>query len=101
MTICPKPQLVQILAVKKFSKDHEWIQVTEEGVTTFGFTHYGQDKYGEILMVEFQPADKDVKRGGKLRPMHRKRNICSVHSRNALFQTVQTNPTFVLKYEFF
>ncbi|KAF9379309.1 hypothetical protein CPB97_009040 [Podila verticillata] len=49
--------------VKKFTKDHEWIQVTKDGVTTFGFTHYGQGKYGDILMVEFQATDKDVKRG--------------------------------------
>ncbi|KAG0037135.1 hypothetical protein BGZ82_003092 [Podila clonocystis] len=49
--------------IKKFTKDHEWIQVTKDGVTTFGLTHYGQGKYGEILMVEFQPANKDVKRG--------------------------------------
>jgi len=71
--------LSKILAVKKFTKDHEWIQVTEDGVTTFGFTHYGQGKYGDILMVEFQSANKDVKRGGTFQLMHRKRDIqCSL-----------------------
>ncbi|KAF9320072.1 hypothetical protein BG003_007243 [Podila horticola] len=49
--------------VKKFTKHHDWVQVTKDGVTTFGLTHYGQGKYGDILMVEFKPADKDVKRG--------------------------------------
>ncbi|KAG0359657.1 hypothetical protein BG005_000375 [Podila minutissima] len=49
--------------IKKFTKDHEWIEVTKDGVTTFGFTQYGQGKYGDILMVEFQSANKDVKRG--------------------------------------
>lgn len=59
-------------AVKKFTKHHDWVQVTKDGVTTFGLTHYGQGKYGDILMVEFKPADKDVKRGGITCSTHRK-----------------------------
>ncbi|KAG0346248.1 hypothetical protein BG004_002096 [Podila humilis] len=51
---------------RKFTKHHEWIEVSNDGVTTFGFTEFGQSKFGDILRVEFKALNKDVKQGGSI-----------------------------------
>lgn len=35
----------------KYSKEHEWLKV-EEGVGTFGITHFAQQELGDIVYVE-------------------------------------------------
>lgn len=36
----------------KFTKDHEWIKVLEEGVVLVGITDYAQSELGEIVYIE-------------------------------------------------
>ncbi len=36
----------------KYTKEHEWIKVSEEGVATIGITDFAQSELGEIVYVE-------------------------------------------------
>lgn len=36
----------------KYTKDHEWIQLTEEGTAVIGITDFAQSELGDIVYVE-------------------------------------------------
>ncbi|NPA42821.1 MAG: glycine cleavage system protein GcvH [Chlorobi bacterium] len=47
----------------KYSKDHEWIRLNEDGTATIGITDYAQNELGDIVYVEVETVgetlDKD------------------------------------------
>lgn len=43
----------QIPATLLYTKEHEWIQVLEDGTATIGITDYAQESLGDITYVEF------------------------------------------------
>merc|ERR1711936_1072819 len=51
--------------VKKFSKDHEWIDVTD-GVGTVGITDHAQHLVGDLTYVELPEVDDDVDRDDRV-----------------------------------
>lgn len=48
---------------KKFTKDHEWVVVTD-GVATVGITDYAQSALGDIVYVELPEAGRALSAGG-------------------------------------
>lgn len=36
----------------KYTADHEWVRVEDDGTATVGITHYAQDTLGDIVYVE-------------------------------------------------
>ena len=36
----------------KYTQDHEWIRLENDGTATVGITHYAQDTLGDIVYVE-------------------------------------------------
>ena len=48
----------------KYTKQHEWIRIEEDGTATCGITDYAQDQLGDIVFVELpvvsdEPVTKD------------------------------------------
>jgi glycine cleavage system H protein len=43
----------QIPEALLYTKDHEWIQVHDDGTATVGITDYAQESLGDITFVEF------------------------------------------------
>jgi len=43
---------------RKYSKEHEWVQVGEDGTATVGITQFAQDQLGDIVFVEL-PGEGD------------------------------------------
>ncbi|MCC9620742.1 glycine cleavage system protein GcvH [Thalassospira sp. MA62] len=48
---------------KKFSQEHEWIDV-EDGVATVGITDYAQQSLGDIVYVELPEIGKKLTKDG-------------------------------------
>ena len=46
-----------------YTKDHEWIQLSEDSTATVGITDYAQDSLGDITFVEFPIAGEYFNRG--------------------------------------
>ena len=46
-----------------YTKDHEWIQLHQDGTATVGITDYAQESLGDITFVEFPSAGESFKRG--------------------------------------
>ncbi len=47
----------------KFTKDHEWILLEDDGIGVIGITDYAQDQLGELVYVELPEIDKELGAG--------------------------------------
>lgn len=46
-----------------FSKDHEWVQIGEDGLATVGITDHAQNALGDIVFVELPEPGRSVAKG--------------------------------------
>lgn len=46
-----------------YTKDHEWIQLHEDGTATVGITDYAQESLGDITFVEFPEVGESFSSG--------------------------------------
>jgi glycine cleavage system H protein len=53
----------QIPEALRYTKDHEWIHIHEDGTATVGITDYAQESLGDITFVEF-PSVGDAFQSG-------------------------------------
>ena len=56
-------QGVGIMSAVRFTKDHEWILMQDDGVGVIGITDYAQDQLGELVYVELPEIDKELGAG--------------------------------------
>ncbi len=47
----------------KYTEDHEWIRLDEDGLATVGITNYAQQQLGDLVFVELPELDRDVAQG--------------------------------------
>ena len=45
--------MTQVPEALLYTKDHEWIQIHDDGTATVGITDYAQESLGDITFVEF------------------------------------------------
>src|SRR5262245_37300338 len=50
------------MTARKFSKDHEWIEV-DGGIGTIGITDHAQSQLGDVVFVELPSIGKKVAKG--------------------------------------
>ena len=39
----------------RYTKDHEWVRLSDDGLATVGVTDYAQSELGDIVFVELEP----------------------------------------------
>ncbi|MFT5426208.1 MAG: glycine cleavage system H protein [Gammaproteobacteria bacterium] len=47
----------------KFTEDHVWVRLEDDGTATIGITDYAQEQLGDIVFVEFPPVEKELGMG--------------------------------------
>lgn len=47
----------------KYTKDHEWVRLEEDGTVTVGITDYAQNSLGDITFVELPEVDDSFEAG--------------------------------------
>eukprot|EP00119_Amphimedon_queenslandica_P004284 XP_003392040.1 PREDICTED: uncharacterized protein LOC100632855 [Amphimedon queenslandica] len=47
----------------RYTEDHEWILVEDDGVALTGITHYAQDQLGELVYVGLPSVGTDIDQG--------------------------------------
>jgi glycine cleavage system H protein len=47
----------------RFTEDHEWIRMEDEGIAIVGITDYAQEQLGEIVFVELPAPGHEVDKG--------------------------------------
>ena len=50
----------------RYTKDHEWVRLGDDGVATVGITDYAQSELGDIVFVELEPEGTEVDAEGSL-----------------------------------
>ncbi|HIF52266.1 MAG TPA: glycine cleavage system protein GcvH [Thiotrichaceae bacterium] len=46
----------------KYSQDHEWLILNDDGIATVGITVYAQKELGDVVYVELPDMDKQVEK---------------------------------------
>ena len=44
----------------KYSREHEWLRVGDDGVALVGITHFAQDELGDVVFVELPDVGDEV-----------------------------------------
>ena len=47
----------------KFTEDHEWLRLEEDGTVTIGITDYAQEQLGDVVYVELPEVGNSVSAG--------------------------------------
>ncbi len=51
------------MAETRYTKDHEWVRLEDDGTLTIGITDHAQEALGDIVFVELPLVDRDVAEG--------------------------------------
>lgn len=52
--------------MKRYSEEHQWIDVAEDGTATVGITKFAADELGEITFIEMPATGKKLAAGDQL-----------------------------------
>ncbi len=55
----------------KYSEDHEWVELSKDGVVTVGITEFAQEQLGDLVFIELPDVSDEVSQGD---------NICVIES---------------------
>ncbi|PKY22768.1 hypothetical protein RhiirB3_503976 [Rhizophagus irregularis] len=58
--------LRQYSSKKKYTEEHEWIDVDDDGIGTVGITDYAQTSLGDVVFVEIPEEGKFVKKSDNI-----------------------------------
>ncbi len=47
--------------MKKYSEEHQWVEIGADGIATVGISQFAADELGEITFIELPEAGKAVK----------------------------------------
>ena len=48
----------------RYTKDHEWVRLDDDGLATVGVTDYAQSELGDIVFVELEPEGTELEAEG-------------------------------------
>ena len=65
---------------RKYSKEHEWVLVSGEGVATIGITFFAQDQLGDVVYVDLPPVGTTVAQFGRLGEIESVKTVSNVYS---------------------
>ena len=51
---------------RRYSKEHEWVLIEDDGRAVVGITHYAQDQLGDVVYVDLPDAGAAVEQFQKL-----------------------------------
>lgn len=49
----------------KFTPEHEWLRIGDDGVVTVGITDFAQDQLGDLVYVQLPEVGKAMSKGGE------------------------------------
>lgn len=49
---------------RKYSKDHEWVEIGADGIATVGITDFAQKELGDVVFVELPETGTSIEQDG-------------------------------------
>ncbi len=71
---------MKVLEGLKYSKEHEWVKVLEEGKVSVGITDFAQDELGDIVFVNLPAVGQQIKVGETLASLESVKSASDVYS---------------------
>lgn len=71
---------MKVLEGLKYSKEHEWVKVLEEGKVLVGITDFAQDELGDIVFVNLPAVGQEIKVGETLASLESVKSASDVYS---------------------
>ena len=62
----------------RYSSDHEWVRVTNDGTVRLGITDYAQNSLGDIVFVQMPEPGTDVEAGDPLGEVESTKSVSDV-----------------------
>nr|WP_321986046.1 glycine cleavage system protein GcvH [uncultured Lichenicoccus sp.] len=47
----------------RYTKEHEWVRLEDDGTTTIGITDHAQEALGDVVFIELPDRDRDLAEG--------------------------------------
>lgn len=49
---------------RKYSKDHEWVEIGDDGIATVGITDFAQKELGDVVYIELPEIGTNIEQDG-------------------------------------
>jgi len=49
----------------RYTEDHEWVRLDDDGLAVVGITEYAQEQLGEIVFIDLPEVGEEVERGAE------------------------------------
>ena len=54
------------MSAMKFTEDHEWLRIEDDGTVTVGITDHAQRNLGDLVHIELPEVGKEVSKGDEI-----------------------------------
>lgn len=51
------------MSTTKYTQDHEWLRIEEDGLVTIGITDFAQDQLGDLVYLQLPESGKEFTKG--------------------------------------
>ena len=65
---------------QKYSRDHEWVRVDENGIATVGITDFAQDQLGDIVYLGLPEVGVQVRQSEKCGEVESVKSVSELYS---------------------
>jgi glycine cleavage system H protein len=71
---------VQIPEDLRYSENHEWVRLENNGAVTVGISEYAQDALGDIVYVDLPDVGRSVEAGESIAEVESTKSVNDVHA---------------------
>lgn len=64
----------------RYTSEHEWVRVTDQGTVIFGITDYAQDALGDIVFVDLPAVDATISAGSGCGEIESTKSVSEVYA---------------------
>jgi glycine cleavage system H protein len=65
---------------RRYTEEHEWVLVGENGKVRMGITDFAQDALGDVVYVELSAAGKTVSKGDPIAEVESTKSVADVYA---------------------
>lgn len=64
----------------RYTEEHEWIEVLDDGNARVGITDYAQDQLGDVVFVELPSTDTEFEAGAMVAEVESTKSVAEVYA---------------------
>ena len=64
----------------RYTSDHEWVRVGDDGAVRIGITSFAQDALGDVVFVQLPELDQDVDAGAKIAEVESTKSVSDIYA---------------------